>query len=108
LEEEAQRKAAAEAAERGRIAAAEAKKQAALERKRKAEEQVRDAESWRKVVTAFGSATVEIEPDDVEKLIADAKAWREHITVPASQEKKRKIQELSTENLPPNTLINID
>jgi hypothetical protein len=103
LEEEAQRKAAAEAAERGRIAAAEAKKQAALERKRKVEEQVRDAESWRKVVVAFGSATVEIEPDDVEKLIADAKAWREH-TVSSSQEKKRKIEESPTENLPPNTI----
>jgi flagellar biosynthesis GTPase FlhF len=94
LEEEQRRKTAAEAAERARIAAAEIKKQAALERKRKADEVVRDAESWRNLVITLGSNA--IEPADIEKLIADAKSWKEHC-VSSSQEKKPKIMDSSTE-----------
>lgn len=105
LEEQQRRQTAAEFAEKARIAAAEVKKQAALERKRKANEVARDAESWRKLVITFGSNG--IEPADIEKLIADAKSWKEHC-VSSSQEKKRKIMESSTENLPPNSSLKLE
>jgi flagellar biosynthesis GTPase FlhF len=105
LEEQQRRQTAAAFAEKARIAAAEVKKQAALERKRKANEVVRDAESWRKLVITFGSDA--IEPADIEKLIADAKSWKEHC-VSTSQEKKRKIMESSTENLPPNSSLKVE
>jgi hypothetical protein len=105
LEELQRRQMAAELAEKARIAAAEVKKHAALERKRKANELDQDAESWRKLVITFGSNA--IEPADIEKLIADAKSWKEHCVL-SSQEKKRKIIESSTENLPPNSNLRVE
>jgi hypothetical protein len=104
LEEEQRRKTAAELAERARTIAAEIKKKAALDRKRKADEMVRDAESWRKLVTVFGCNA--IEPADIEKLITDAKSWR--VLCVNKAEKKRKIMESSTENLLPNSSMQVE
>lgn len=104
LEEEQRRKTAAEFAERARMDAAEIKEKAALERQRKKDEVVRDAESWRKLVIAFGSNA--IEPADIEKLITDAKSWR--VLCVNKSEKKRKMMESSTENLHPNSSMKVE
>ena len=104
LEEQQRRNSAVEFAERARNIAAEIKKKAALNHKREADEVIRDAESWRKLVTVFGSNA--IEPADIEKLITDAKSWR--VLCVNKSEKKRKIMESSAENLPPNSSMKVE
>jgi hypothetical protein len=105
LEEQERRKQAAEAAVKERVATAQAKKQAALERKRKAEEQVRDAESWQKLVaTAVGN---DEDPSEIQKLIDDAMAWRQHCAGGHDKEpmcKKRKESSSSMNFFFPNNM----
>eukprot|EP00547_Thalassionema_nitzschioides_P016996 CAMPEP_0194250682 /NCGR_PEP_ID=MMETSP0158-20130606/23738_1 /TAXON_ID=33649 /ORGANISM="Thalassionema nitzschioides, Strain L26-B" /LENGTH=205 /DNA_ID=CAMNT_0038987587 /DNA_START=12 /DNA_END=629 /DNA_ORIENTATION=+ len=102
-EEERRRKEAADEAERKRLADIEAKKQARLEKKRQAEQQMKDAESWRALVKALEGTDVDIQnTGSLSTLLNDINDWKKSKLSITSRTPKALKTNIAAKNVSPN------
>ena len=75
-EEHRRRVEAAAAAERARLAEIERKKQVRLEKKRQAEQQAKDAASWRELVAGMQGTGMLVNTESLRRILEDVQAWK--------------------------------
>ena len=75
-EEHRRRVEAAAAAERFRVAEIERKKRERLEKKRQAEQQAKDAASWRELVAGMQGTGMLVNTESLRRILEDVQAWK--------------------------------